>query len=211
SAAVEHEAVARTLEFGRDGDRVWIAMERAPGLSLAERLDEGPLPCAEAVRVLVAVCGALDAAHAAGVLHCDLKPPNILVSAGTVKVTDFGLADARGMPKTPYASPEASHGYPVDERSDLYSLGVLAVELLTGAPYEDAGDAPLVLPGDVPAPVRGVLIRLLHKDQGARFRNAAAVAAALEAALAGRPFPARSRRGRRIAGIALVAAAALGA
>src|SRR5262249_10470666 len=115
SAAVAHEAVARTLECGRDGDRVWIAMERAPGRSLAGRLDHRPLPCADVVRVLVAVCGALDAAHAAGVLHCDLKPQNILVAAGAVKVTDFGLADARGARKTPYASPEASHGYPVDE------------------------------------------------------------------------------------------------
>src|SRR5262249_59783984 len=75
SAAVEHEAVARTLEFGRDGDRVWIAMERAPGLSLAERLDEGPLPCAGAVRVLGAVCGALDPAHAARRPPSRLQPP----------------------------------------------------------------------------------------------------------------------------------------
>jgi serine/threonine-protein kinase len=209
AAAVEHGAVARTLAFGRDGERVWIAMERAPGPSLAERLEDGPLPCAEVVGVLVAVCGALDAAHAAGVLHCDLKPQNILVAGGAVKVTDFGLADAGGAPSARYASPEASHGYPVDERSDLYSVGVLAVELLTGSPYEDAGDTPLVLPADVPAPVRAVLIRLLHKDQGARFRNAGAVAAALEAALAGRRLPARSRRGRRVVGVALIAAAAL--
>jgi serine/threonine protein kinase len=203
AARIVHPAVARTFAAGRDGDRVWIAMEHVAGRSLAERLDEGPLPVADVVRVLAAACGALDAAHAAGVLHCGLKPRNILVGDVGVKVTDFGVAAARDRRSAPYASPEAAHGYAIDARSDLYSLGVLAVELLTGAAYEDAVDAPLVLPADVPPVVRSVIIRLLHKDQGARFRTAAAVAAALA------PAPARPRSLRWLLGVAVVAVAAV--
>jgi serine/threonine-protein kinase len=207
--AVTHPRIVRTLDCGIDGPTVWIAMERVSGRSLAEMLEDGPLAVADMVRVVVAVCSALDAAHAVGILHSDLNPRNVIVGAQGVKVTNFTLAGARGEP-TRYDSPETSHGYPVDERSDLYSLGVLAIELVTGSAYHEAEDAPLFVPADVPPMVRAVLIRLLHKDRGARFRNAAAVAQALEAALAGQPAPrARRTARRRVVGVALVAAAAV--
>lgn len=209
AATVNHPQVARTLDAGCAGPLVWVAMERIAGRSLAELIDEGPLPPAPAMQILIGVCGALDAAHAAGLLHSDLKPENVIIGVDGPKVTDFGLAGARGRAALEYSAPERSHGYPVDERSDLYSLGVLGYELLTGIVYDTSHeDLPLVLPSDVPAPVRAILIRLLHFDRSARFRSAAAVATALEAALRGGPPPPRPRHGRVLGALLIGAAAA---
>src|SRR5262249_42210002 len=156
--------------------------------------ENGPLDTPAAISVLVALCRALDATHAAGVLHGDLKPANVIVGPdGSVVLTDIGLARTRGAGRGAYASPEASHGFAEDERSDLYSLGVLAYECLTGSPWSDADDGPVVFPIGVPTLVRAVVIRLLHKDQGARFRRADDVAKALVDAASGRR-PRRSAR-----------------
>lgn len=211
--AVTARGVVRLLDAGRDGELVWLASEFAPGKSLAAILeDSGPFETPTAVGVLVAVCASLEAMHGAGLLHGDVKPGNVLLAPdGSVTLTDVGVARSRGPGNLAYASPEASHGYPEDERSDLYSLGLLAYELLSGTAWSEGGsdEATVILPADVPPAVRGVVIRLLHKDRAARFRRAGDAADALTAALSGKP--ARGRKGRRGVHIAVVAGLALAA
>jgi Protein kinase domain len=186
--ALSARGVVRLLDVGRDGAQVWLASELAPGRSLASMLeDSGALDTATAVTILIAVCASLEAMHQAGLLHGAVRPGNVLVAEdGSVLLTDVGVAHSRGPGNLSYASPEASHGYPEDERSDLYSLGLLAHEMLTGSTWNDRGgedssdEATVILPADVPPAVRGVIIRLLHKDRASRFRRAGDVAAALK-------------------------------
>ena len=200
--------VIRVLDAGREGDKVWVASELAAGRSLAALLEEGgPLDTQAAVNVLVALCRALDATHAAGLLHGDLKPANVIVGPdGNVVLTDIGLARSRGAGCGTYASPEASHGFTEDARSDLYSLGVVAYECLTGSPWsDDDDDGPVLFPIGVPTAVRSVVIRLLHKDQGARYRRADDVARALVEAASGK----RPRGPARRIGVGIAVAAGL--
>jgi serine/threonine-protein kinase len=201
--AVVHAAVARTLAAGREERAVWIASELAPGRSLAAALEDGERLDGEATVALVrALCGGLAALHAAGLLHGDLKPENVVLAPdGAARLTDVALARSGGRRAGAYLSPEAAHGDREDERSDLYALGVLAVQALggSGGALEEA----LALPDDAPMALRRVIIRLLHKDRGARFRHAVDVVEALD----GRA-PARPRHARHL-GLALVAAGAL--
>jgi eukaryotic-like serine/threonine-protein kinase len=202
AAAIQHPNVVRVLDCGREARDVWIAMELVAGRTLARVLEEdGPLDAGQLVRVAMELCAGLEAGHQGGIVHRDLKPANVIVNEAGIKLMDLGLAHARARAGTaPYVSPEARHGYPVDERSDLYSLGVLLVELATGLPFDEDPDAPLVLGANVPAPLTAVLLRLLHKDRGARFRSAAAVAAALQACV-GKGPPAPTRRRLRALGV----------
>src|SRR5580698_10386398 len=141
---ITHRNIIRIFDLGiADGIR-FITMEFVEGQDLASLLDEqGKMTPEETVKILRQVCAALEAAHAEGVVHRDLKPQNIMVEAsGRVCVMDFGLARSMenvGMTQagtvlgTPaYMSPEQAKGMPADERSDLYSLGIIAYQMLTG-------------------------------------------------------------------------------
>jgi serine/threonine-protein kinase len=142
--SIEHPNVIRTLDLDQTPDgSIYVVMELLQGISLAERLREGPVPPAQAVFIFVRMCRALDAAHRLGVIHRDLKPGNVfLCFDGSVKVLDFGMskfAQAESLTQegytlgTPeYMSPEQCIGAPLDPRSDLYALGVLMYEALTG-------------------------------------------------------------------------------
>lgn len=142
--SIEHPNVIRTLDLDQTPDgSIYVVMELLHGISLAERLREGPVPAAQAVYIFVRMCRALEAAHRIGVIHRDLKPGNVfLCFDGSVKVLDFGmskLAQAESLTQegytlgTPeYMSPEQCIGAPLDPRSDLYALGVLMYETLTG-------------------------------------------------------------------------------
>ena len=201
ATAIRHPNVVEVLDCGREGTTVWVARELVEGRTLACVLDEdGPFPAERLVTVGVALCAALEAGHRCGMVHHHLSPANVKLGPGGVKLMDFGLAHARDLVTLPYASPEVALGFSIDERSDLYSLGVLLAELATGAGFshDDAADAPLVVGDQVPPALLAVLVRLLHKDRGARFRHAAAVAEALQASL--RPAPPARRRRRRIVG-----------
>lgn len=216
---VTHPNVARTFDIGEHEGARFLTMEYVEGEALDARLSRGRLAATEVVRLALGVCAGLGAAHAAGVVHRDLKPANVLLGKERVVITDFGIAralesnDARttSIAGTPaYMAPEQVEGKELDGRADLYALGVMLFEMLTGKlPF--TGDSPVVLaaarlirPAPDPASVEptltpdlAALVRaLLARDPGARPADAAAVAQALAGAslpsLAHVPVPPRS-------------------
>jgi len=146
AAAVVHPNVVTVFDEGRDGADAFMVMELVPGKTLREIVAErGPLPPHEVSRLIRQVAGALDAAHAAGVIHCDVKPANVIVDPeGVAKLTDFGIARAARdrdeqelLGTARYIAPERVEGGPVTARTDVYGLGLVAYELLTGRPTFD--------------------------------------------------------------------------
>lgn len=198
--------------------RAFIAMELLPGATLAESLTEGPLDVEHAIGLLRQVCKGLGAAHEVGIVHRDVKPENIAILEATggrteVKILDFGIhailnpvdgtADARAAGTPAYQSPEAAVSRPVDVRSDIYSLGVTAYEMLSGRlPFdvdEEDDDALLlahvndaIIPLSrsatwVPRPIAEVVERCLAKSPEDRYSDVADLEAALcEAQIAAR-------------------------
>ncbi len=205
-SGLDHPHIVKTYEAGvADGQR-YLAMELVLGGSLKERLQRGPLPWHEAVHLAVQVAQALEHAHAAGIVHRDLKPGNIMLDKqGGARLMDFGLAhvtDASTMTRTGtvmgtvyYLSPEQAVGRHVDARSDLYSLGAMLYEMLTGQPpftgpsavgiiYKILNEpAPRVrdIVTDAPPLLDALIDRLLQKDPGRRLASATQVASALQA------------------------------
>ncbi|HET8569733.1 MAG TPA: serine/threonine-protein kinase, partial [Candidatus Limnocylindria bacterium] len=143
AAKVSHPNVVAVYDEGQDGTDAFMVMEYVQGRTLRELIAErGPLPPDQAARVVRQVASALDAAHAAGVVHLDVKPANVIVSdEGHAKLADFGVAAAahgeeeRELVGTArYVAPERIEGGPPDPRSDVYGLGLVAYELLAGRP-----------------------------------------------------------------------------
>jgi serine/threonine-protein kinase len=216
AAAIVHPNVVAVHGSGADDGTHYISMEYVPGPNLKELLRErGPLPEDEALRIAEEVAAALEAAHAHGVVHLDVKPHNVLLAPdGRAKVTDFGIARAlqagaaeatltTPFGSAPYLSPEQAQGRPVDARSDLYSLGALLYELLTGRPPFQ-GDSPLAVAlrhlNETPLPPRelrpelstgaeAIVLRALAKDPGARFASAADMRARIASARGGATDP----------------------
>ncbi len=218
-ARLNHPNIVAVYDFGADGGDSYLVMELVEGRSLAAMIGDGPLSVADAVAVATQACTGLAAAHAAGVVHRDVKPANLIrTSAGVVKICDFGIAHlqhasgqarltgtAVAMGSTSYMAPEQVNGDPVDARTDLYGLGCTIHAMLTGAP-PFVGVTPLSVvhqhvtqsPPDVRAARPDVppeLARLVHdllaKSPDDRPRDADAVAAAV-----GRDTPdPRARRG----------------
>lgn len=212
AAAIRDPRVVTVRGCGAADGKVWVAMELVPGRTLARALaEDGPFAAARLVELGCALCAALEAGHRGDLVHRDLKPSSVmLLPDGGIKVMDFGLTHAlERLGTAPYVSPEAARGWRVDPRSDLYSLGVLLIELATGDDHRD-DDGPIALPSEVPAALTAVLLRMIHKDAGARFRSAAAAAEALRRCAD--PAPARSLRRPAIIGIgaALVVAGGIG-
>lgn len=195
-AGVRHANVVRIFDLGMDDDMAFIVMEYFAGGHLGKGLARG-MPMRQALDYLAQIVRALDAIHAVGVLHRDLKPANIMLRAdGTLALIDFGVAKLRDAASelsrvgeifgTPYyMSPEQGEGKPVDERADLYSLGVLFHEMLTGRKPYVAGSpmaiiwkqrhAPLpVLPVPLQA-CQSLLNGLMAKRLEDRFPSARAV------------------------------------
>ena len=209
---LDHPNIARVLDLGEQDGRPYLVMELLEGESLAARIDRaGPMAPAEAARVVAAVADALQAAHAAGVVHRDVKPGNVfLTSAGGVKVLDFGIAAAAGetdlttgdlLGTAAYPAPERSLGRPATPAADLYSLGVVLYELLAGRrPFQGGSDvelamaqvnarpAPLALvaPATPPA-LAAACEHALAKDPAARPPSAAAIARLLRSPAAAEP------------------------
>jgi eukaryotic-like serine/threonine-protein kinase len=198
-----HSAIVAVHDVGEADGRPFMIMEYIDGGTLADLLIGGrPLPLADAVGIVVQVCAALDYAHRHGVVHRDIKPRNILVGDGVTKVTDFGTARILGashtqtgtMLGTPaYMSPEMVRGQATDPRSDLFSVGVVLYEALTGVNPFNAADLAAVLyrivntdapslrhhnPG-LPPGLDRVLRRVLAKEPEARYATATDLANAL--------------------------------
>ena len=176
-----------------------------PGETLAERLKRGPLPIVDTARIVAEVADALSAAHAAGIVHRDLKPSNLMLTAsGQAKVLDFGIAtfsstDAETMARltgpgstvgtAAYMSPEQAAGEDVDWRSDLWSLGIVTREMLTGRPVFAGANVFAVMHAvlnTTPGPIRGarpdvaseleeITVRTMVRDRVTRTITAADV------------------------------------
>src|SRR3990172_4176373 len=153
-AALEHPHIVPVYDFGEHEDQPFIVMRYMPGGSLTDRLKQGPLPVAEAGRIVASLASALDEAHSKGIIHRDLKPGNILFDHHNEPfISDFGIAKlseataaltGTGMIGTPaYMSPEQARGDKhIDGRSDIYALGSILFEMLTRKqPYE--ADTPM--------------------------------------------------------------------
>ncbi len=192
-AGLNHPNIVRIYDLGIADDHAYIAMEHFPAGDLRARM-KTPLSARTAVHYLAQIASALDAIHAVGVLHRDLKPANVMLRAdGTLCLIDFGLAKANEMDVeltgsreifgTPYyMSPEQGHAELIDMRSDLYSLGVVFYEMLTGRkPYTGSTAMEVIykhkrteLPPIEPqyAPYEPILTRLLAKEPADRFQSA---------------------------------------
>lgn len=210
---VTHPNVARTHDLGEHGGVHFLTMEHVRGRSLDDVLDESErLPPDRAARIALEIAAGLEAAHAAGVVHRDLKPANVLVGDdGRVVLTDFGIARATrvdtrthetgmviGTPQ--YMAPEQVMGKTVDGRCDLYALGLILFELLTGRlPWDDDDNPlasvvlrvhqPVVDPrtfAPIPDPLAELVLRCLEREVDRRPADAGEVVAAL-ATMLGRP------------------------
>jgi len=192
-AALENEYVARIYDQGVTGDHAYLAMEFLPSGTLASRIREG-LDSRAALRLAAQIARALDAIHSQGIVHRDLKPTNILFRAnGQPVIVDFGLARdltassnltvAGQLLATPrYMSPEHFLGERIDARSDLYSMGAIFYEMLTGQRiYESETPANIIelhVKGPVPrlpehlAGYQPIIDRLLAKKPDERFQSA---------------------------------------
>ena len=208
-AQLSHPNVVAVIDAGEDGGYPYIVLEYVPGETLKQRIERlGRLPLDEAAAYAIEVGRGLAAAHVRKLVHRDVKPQNVLIDTeGRAKVTDFGIArslEADGLTKTgrvlgttDYVSPEQAMGHNVDERSDIYSLGVLLYEMLTGeVPFraetvvgvamkhvnEQIPDVQTLRP-EVSSALAAVIDRATTKDPQRRYSEMAAMLADLEAAL----------------------------
>ena len=207
-ATIRHPGVVAVHDYHSDADRAFLVMEYIDGESLSRRLHrDGPLTPELTLRLLAQAAEALQAAHTKGVVHRDIKPGNLLVTADdTLLLTDFGIARSAATSSltmtgavlgTPsYLSPEQVAGEPATYQSDIYALGVVAYECLTGrrpfdgdTPFEVAmkrlREPPPPLSAEVPRPVAAVVERALATDLQQRWQSAAELAMAARQVLAG--------------------------
>jgi serine/threonine protein kinase len=192
-ARFNHKNIVKVYDIEERFQTVFIIMELLQGASLEEILEtKAALPHFKVIDYLIQICAGLAYAHAAGIVHQDIKPANIFITAeDTVKILDFGLAcpcasENVDMPGTPfYMSPEQIEMASIDERSDIYSLGIMTYELLTGRrPYpednllklmdlhveQDIPD-PWDLNPDIPKELRGFILKACSRDRDSRYKN----------------------------------------
>ena len=210
AAALSHPNVVAVHDFGRDeaSGTLYIALEFVEGETLEQRVRRGPIEWSSACRITAAVARALNIAHTRGFVHRDVKPANVIVLAdGTPKLTDFGIAhlpssdltragEVFGTPSN--MSPEQAAGDALDGRSDLFSLGTVLYQLLTGRRAFTGENLPKILAAvthDTPAPPSGptvpraldlVIAKALAKSADARYQTGEAMAEDLEEVIAGR-------------------------
>ena len=207
-ARLNHPGIATLFSFFRQGDEFFMVMEFVPGRTLDGLLrDFGPMPVEQAAPVFAKILAGIEHAHQLGILHRDIKPANVmLTTAGAVKVTDFGIARILGTARMTrqgnivgtleYIAPERIKGEDHDARSDIYSLGAMLYEMLSGhIPFERENEyammqAHLMEPPpplnrfglNIPPEIEAVALRALAKRQEERFPTAADFAVALAAA-----------------------------
>jgi hypothetical protein len=208
AARLNHPNIVAVYDSGSDDGTHFIVTELVEGETLADLLQrEGALPPERVVEIAGQVCHALEAAHEKGVVHRDVKPGNVMITPeGRVKVVDFGIARTAGaesvtrtglvMGSASYLSPEQARGEPGDERSDIYSLGCVLYQMLTGRPpfvaenpisalYQHVNE-PVEPPSSikpVPPALENVVLRALEKEPAKRFGSVKEMEDALEAAV----------------------------
>ncbi len=197
---LQHPNTIRMFDFGQTQDgKLFMTMEFLDGISLRQALSTGPLAPQRVMKILIQCCASLAEAHSIGIIHRDIKPDNVFLlnmagSPDFVKLLDFSVAKLLegdrmktqagvvfGTPQ--YMSPEQGRGAVLDARSDLYALGVLAFEMLTGnVPYNDENPMTVIqmhlhgqvppMPDSVPYSVQNIVRRAMEKDAGRRFQSA---------------------------------------
>jgi eukaryotic-like serine/threonine-protein kinase len=222
--ALNHPNICTVYDVGEEDDRVFIAMEFLDGSTLKELVQRGPLPYNQLLAIAADILDALEAAHREGIIHRDVKLANIFVTKnGRVKILDFGLAKktgprrlgvAAGVGETSdaisdqsqmtsglaalgtaaYMSPEQALGKPLDERTDLFSFGIVLYEMATGkAPFrgdttgmlflsilQETPEEPRTLNPDVPEDLQRIIAKCLEKDRQHRYQHASEIRADLE-------------------------------
>ena len=217
-AALDHPHILSIHDVGTENGTAYVVFELLEGETLRQRLERGALPTRKAVELAVQICRGLAAAHARGIIHRDLKPENLFLTRdGRLKILDFGLAKLKETPEREeelkqvrthtateqgmllgtvgYMSPEQARGKPADARSDLFAVGAIVYEMLSGRrAFEGATPADLLSAiltseppeivrqnGAVPVALERVVRRCLEKDPEERFQSARDVAFAVEA------------------------------
>ncbi|MGN7969977.1 protein kinase domain-containing protein [Microbacterium sp. 22296] len=224
AALVNHEGIASVFDYGEEDGSAFLVMELVPGEALSTILErDGSLSTDKTLDIVAQTAAALQAAHAAGLVHRDIKPGNLLITPdGRVKITDFGIAriadqvplTATGqvMGTVQYLSPEQASGHPASPATDTYSLGIVAYESLAGKrPFTgesqvaiamaQINEQPAPLPPTVPVPVQNLVMAMIAKKPDDRPASSAAVSRAATAL----------RRGDLTAAAAAVPAVAAGA
>ncbi len=219
AANLNHPGIVSIYDWGEEDGTYFIVMEYVDGATLRDVINsDGPLPADEAAHIGAEIAGALHYAHASGVVHRDVKPGNVILSRGQVKVTDFGIArggdPAESLTQTgavmgtaTYFSPEQAQGQLVDPRSDVYSLGVVLYEMVTKRP-PFTGDSPLSIAyqhvrehptapsdhnPDVPPLFDALVFKAMAKDRNDRHADADELREDLVAFREGRLYDSRSQ------------------
>ncbi len=228
AAGLNHPNIVQVYDSGTDEGKSYVVMELLEGQSLRTIIDKrGPLRSSDASSLTIQVCKALDHAHKNGVIHKDVRPQNIMVGkTGDVKVTDFAIAQTSDQPSgmllgaATYASPEKAEGKALVPQSDIYSLGIILYEMLTGhLPFVGA-DPSAVLRAQIDAdPIRptqyvpdlrvaleNVVLRCLEKNPGNRFMSADALSKSLQPFIG--EMPKEEEKGGRKAGLVILIVAA---
>lgn len=213
---ISHPHICTLHDVGQQDDVPFLVMELLEGPTLAERIEQGPVPVGEALRIAVQIARALDGAHRSGVIHRDLKPSNVMLTASGVKLLDFGLAklrevdpdeiasaltkslwqsvDGTVLGTLPYMAPEQVEGHAADARTDIFAVGVVLFEMLTGdTPFKGDSRASLTaaILTHAPPPITSlvsaaspglnrIVEQCLKKNPEERWQSARDLATALE-------------------------------